>query len=346
MTFYQVVQRILLVGVRFDRTPAPPPAVPPAELDALLRIIRPAHQRFDARAVSFGNRYRSGFWAIYLISAIAVLYGVLPLALGWDSRFGNEHPFARFWTYVEVCLIVTVIVIYWRGHSGRWRSEWLAARTTAELTGYLALLAPLIGPPTPGSDANWYNRIFAPDKRVTDALEIEALCAELEPLAQKLRTGSGTEPTFITRYLNWAIQVFEGQRAYHLGLSSRQHALLHRVHRINNTLFCLTAIGATLHLFLHSLWLTLVTTFFPSLAASLHGALAQSEAFRLARTSEKMAEELQVAISRIREFSGRTDERGVALDEVRSFIGDTLAILLQEHQAWHMLVRPHDLPLA
>ena len=345
MNFYHVVQRALLVGVRFDKTPTPPVPVPPPEVAGLIRIVAPAHQRFDARAVDYGNSYRSGFWAIYLISAVAVLCGVLPLALGWDSRFPDQHTFARFWTYIEVCLILTVIVIYWRGHRAKWRSEWLAARTTAELTWYLPLLAPLVDLDQKGRDPNWYNRIFDTDKRLVAATEVEALCAELEPVARQLRAGAWQEPTFVARYLTWAVQVFEGQKAYHHRLALRQHALLHRVHRINNVLFGMTAIGASMHLFVHSLWLTLVTTFFPSLAASLHGALAQSEAFRLARTSEKMAEDLHVAIRRITELSAKSD-RTQALAEVRGFIGETLAILLQEHQAWHMLVRPHDLPLA
>jgi hypothetical protein len=345
MTFYQAVQRLLLVGVRINAMPPPPAPVPPPELDELLRVVEPAHRRFDARAVRFGDRYRSGFWAIYLISAVAVLCGVLPLALGWDSLFPERHPFARVWTYIEVCLIVTVIAIYWRGHRAGWRSEWLAARTTAELTGYLPLLAPLVELDSAGRDANWYNRLFAADKHMLAATEVEALCAQLEPLARRLHAGAWQEPTFVARYLTWAVQVFAGQEAYHHRQSARQHALLHRVHRVNNTLFGLTAIGAAMHLFVHSLWLTLVTTFFPSLAASLHGALAQSEAFRLARTSEKMAEDLHVAIRRISELSAQTD-RTAALAEVRGFIAETLAILLQEHQAWHMLVRPHDLPLA
>ena len=41
---------------------------------------------FDERAVHYGHRYRSGFWAIYMLSAIAVLFAVMPLALGWDDR--------------------------------------------------------------------------------------------------------------------------------------------------------------------------------------------------------------------------------------------------------------------
>jgi hypothetical protein len=345
MNFYHIVQRIILVGVHFEPAPSAPEPQPPKELAPLFEIVTPAHREFDARAIRYGNRYRSGFWAIYLLSAFTVLCGVLPLALGWDSRFPELHPFARIWTYIEVCLILSVVGIYWLGHRAGWRSEWLAARTTAELTWYLPLLVPLVDFDQPDRDLNWYNRIFKADKRVLNATEIDALCTRLEPLTRKLRDGAWQDPTFVTRYLAWAVEVFEGQKTYHRRLAVRQHALLHRVHRINNTLFGLTAIGAMLHLFMHTLWLTLVTTFFPSLAASLHGAIAQSEAFRLAKTSESLVEDLDAAIRRIGQLSAQPD-RAQVLAEIKEFIGDTIAIVLQEHQAWHMLVRPHDLPLA
>ncbi|MFI4891577.1 MAG: hypothetical protein ACHQIL_13690 [Steroidobacterales bacterium] len=345
MNFYQIVQRILLVGIRFERAPSVPEPQPPKELGPLFEIVAPAHREFDARAISYGNRYRSGFWAIYLLSAFTVLCGVLPLALGWDSRYPEMHPFAKFWTYIEVCLILTVVGIFWRGHRAGWRREWLAARTTAELTWYLPLLAPLVDFDQPNRDANWYNRIFKADKRVLNASEIDSLCAKLEPLTRKLRDGAWQDPTFVTRYLKWAVDVFEGQKSYHRRLAIRQHALLHRVHRVNNTLFGLTAIGAMMHLFIHSLWLTLITTFFPSLAASLHGAIAQSEAFRLAMTSESLVEDLDAAIQRIKQLGSQAD-RTAALPQIKDLIGDTIVLVLQEHQAWHMLVRPHDLPLA
>jgi hypothetical protein len=345
INFYQVVQRILLLGVRFEKAPRTPEPQPPKELGPLFDIVSPAHLAFDARAISYGNRYRSGFWAIYVLSALTVLCGVLPLALGWDSLYPAQHPFARVWTWVEVALIWSVIGIYIRGHRARWRAEWLAARTTAELTWYLPLLAPLVDFDQPDRETNWYNRIFKADKRLLNTPEIDALCAQLEPLSRKLRDGAWQDATFVTRYLKWAIEVFEGQKAYHRRVAERQHALLHRVHRINNTLFGLTAVGAMMHLFIHRLWLTLITTFFPSLAASLHGAIAQSEAYRLAMTSEALIADLDAAIRRINLQSTQPD-RTQALADMKEFIGATITIVLQEHQAWHMLVRPHDLPLA
>src|SRR5271163_4392655 len=97
MAFHQWVQRVLLIGTRLQIPPAPQPASPPERLLPLIEALAPAHLLFDARAVHFGHRYRSGFWAIYLLSAIAVLFAVLPLALGWDDRRHLLHPYVGFW---------------------------------------------------------------------------------------------------------------------------------------------------------------------------------------------------------------------------------------------------------
>jgi hypothetical protein len=91
---------------------------------------------------------------------------------------------------------------------------------------------------------------------------------------------------------------------------------------------------------LHTLWLSLLTTFFPSLGASLHGALAQSEAYRLGATSERLVVDLQGAIDRV-QSAGRADRT-----VLKASIEAAIALILEEHQDWHMLVRPHQLPLA
>jgi len=111
---------------------------------------------------------------------------------------------------------------------------------------------------------------------------------------------------------------------------------------MNSCLFGVTALAALAHLLLHTLWLSLITTFFPALGASLHGALAQSEAYRLSVTSERLEVELGVAMTRIGDALGSA--AGAAA--VKAAIEDALALILEEHQDWQMLVRPHHLPLA
>jgi hypothetical protein len=337
MALHQAIQRLLLIGARLHMPAAPAAPRPPAQLLPLIEAIAPAYRRFDARALHFGHRYRSGFWAIYLLSAIAVLFAVLPLALGWDSPRHALHPYAGLWAIGEVGVIGCVSAIYWLGIRRDWQGQWLRARTTAELSWYLPMLAPLLDFNQPSSEPNWYLRVLDPGQHLRGADDVATLCTAQEPLARRLLEHAWDDPGFRANYARWTVEVLAGQRHYHQTLAIKQHAVLHRVHSLNTWLFGLTALGALVHLLLHTLWLSLITTFFPALGASLHGALAQSEAYRLGATSERLVVDLQGAIARI-------EKAGPA--ELKASIEAALAMILEEHQDWHMLVRPHHLPLA
>lgn len=344
MALHQAIQRLLLTGVRLPPLEPVSPAQPPKQLAALIEAVEPERRKFDQQALHFGHRYRSGFWAIYLLSAIAVLCAVLPLALGWDSPRHQFHSYAGLWAIAEVIIIGVVSVIYWLGHRRDWQGQWLRARTTAELSSYLPMLAPLLDFDSPHMEANWYVRAFDPGQHVRTADDVSNLCARIEPLARQLLAAAWSDPLFVDGYVRWTLSVLEQQRRYHRGVAAKQHALLHRVHSINGYLFGLTALGATLHLVLHTLWLSLVTTFFPALGASLHGALAQSESYRLGTTSERLATELNQSIEHIQTAvagSSIHDRRGL-----KTSIEAAMASILEEHQDWNLLVRPHHLPLA
>jgi hypothetical protein len=344
LALHQIIQRLLLTGADLDLPAAPAvPNAPPA-LQPLIDAVAEPHRVFDARALVYGHRYRSGFWAIYLLSAVAVLCAMLPLALGWDSSHYRLHTFVGLWALNEVVLIGIVTAIYWLGHRRDWQGQWLHARTTAELTWYLPMLAPLLDASTPAAEPNWYQRVFEPGQHLRDASDVTSLCIRCEPLVRGLQASVWSNPTFVSGYGQWSIEILEQQRHYHHRNAIKQHALLHRVHRLNGALFGLTAVGALLHLAIHSVWLSLVTTFFPALGASLHGALAQSETYRVGATSERLVAELGVAIARIRTA---LDLPGPDRDfaPAKAAIKAAMALLLEEHQNWHLLVRPHDLPL-
>jgi hypothetical protein len=345
MAFHQLIQRVLLIGTRLKVVPPPPLSSPPRRLLPLIEALAPAHLLFDARAVHYGHRYRSGFWAIYLLSAVAVLFAVLPLALGWDDRRHLQHPDVGLWAVAEVLIIGTVSTIYWLGHRRDWQGQWLRARTTAELIWYLPLVAPLLDFGRPETSTNWYMRVFDPGNHLRIGDDLEAVCAKNEPLARTLLDGAWSDPEFISPYAQWTVSVLEAQTHYHNRVAIRQHALMHRVHSVNIGLFGLTALGALLHLALHTVWLSVITTFFPALGASLHGALAQSESYRLGATSERLAAELQRAIGALR---GTLGDPGTLPqpEPIKGSIQEAIELILEEHQDWHMLVRPHHLPLA
>jgi len=241
-------------------------------------------------------------------------------------------------------VIGIVSVIYWRGHRHRWQGEWLRARTTAELCRYLPLLAPLLDFSAPTNEANWYLRVFDPHQHLRTGGEIATLCARAEPQAREILRRAWADPEFVASYSRWAIETLDEQRHYHHGIATRQHALLHRVHVLTSWLFGLTAAGALTHLVVHTIWLSMLTTFFPAFGASLHGALAQSEAYRLGKTSERLVEQLQSAIDSIRgAITGARTTGGVV--SLQRSIEEALRLILEEHQDWHLLVRPHSLPL-
>jgi hypothetical protein len=345
MALHQAIQRLLLIGAPIaSLPPAPEPKAPPALLPLIDATAGP-HRQFDERAVHFGHRYRSGFWAIYLLSAIAVLFAVMPLALGWDSASHSLHPYAGLWAVGELMIIGTVSAIYWLGHRRDWQAEWLRARTTAELTWYLPMLAPLLDFSAPVTEPNWYLRVFDPGQHLRGSDDVAALCAKNEPLARTLLAAAWVDPNFTASYAQWTIDILEQQRRYHFRVAGKQHALRHRVHVLNSALFALTALGAVLHLLIHTLWLSLVTMFFPALGSSLHGALAQSEAYRLGTTSARLVAELEGAIAHIREVLQKRGSDG-DVQGLKAAIEAAMALILEEHQDWHLLVRPHNLPLA
>lgn len=340
MAFHQRIQSLLLLGVRFPASSPPPAVAPPPALAGVIAAVAPAHAASNARAIKAGNRYRSAFWALYLLSALAVLCAVMPLALGWDDRGNTMHAWAGYWVVLEVLVITTLGLLYRRGHHHDWQGQWLASRTEAELAWYLPLAAPLTVPGTAGAPENWHARLGANTFSVPDSGAIDTLCTRLEPAIADALHGAWSYPAFVDQYVAWAVAQFASQRHYHECLAFRSEALMHRIHTLNTALFVLTFAGAMAHLVVHALWLSLVTIFFPALGASLHGALAQTESYRLAATSRRMSSELGKTIASITLHHAQGDS-----GKVRDAIAAGLTLILDEHRDWHMLVRPHHLPL-
>ena len=69
---HRVVEKIFLYRSLVSRLSAPAIAHAPAALTSLIRELDPERRRYDGRALYFGERYRSGFWLIYLLSAVAL----------------------------------------------------------------------------------------------------------------------------------------------------------------------------------------------------------------------------------------------------------------------------------
>ncbi|MDB5747102.1 MAG: hypothetical protein JWP72_1950 [Massilia sp.] len=340
MAFHQHIQSLLLAGIRFPPALPTETVAPPAALAPLIAAVALEHAASNARAIEAGNRYRSAFWALYLLSALAVLCAVMPLALGWDHGRHAMHAWAGFWAGLEVLIILVLGFIYRRGHHHDWQGKWLANRTEAELVSYLPLVAPLVVPAGAGARTNWYAGLAGNTLHVPNSSAIDTLCARLQPGVIKALHGTWSDTAFVEQYVAWAVAQFDAQRRYHDRTMLRSEALMRRVHKINASLFVLTLAGALLHLVVHTMWLSFVTIFFPALGASLHGALAQTEAYRQAAISRRLSAELGKTIATIASHCPSMER-----DKVRDAIEAGLTLILEEHRDWHMLVRPHHLPL-
>ena len=340
MAFHQRIQSLLLIGVRLPASSPSAPVAPPAALAGLVAAVAPEHGASNARAIEAGNLYRSAFWALYLLSALAVLCAVMPLALGWDDDHSTMHSWAPFWAVLEVLVITVLGLLYWRGHHHDWQGRWLASRTEAELAWYLPLVAPLVVPAHDGAKRGWYARLAGNSYHAPESATVDALCARLEPGATAALSDAWDDPEFVDHYLAWTLARMDAQRKYHERLAARSEALMHRVHKLNACLFILTFVGALAHLVIHSMWLSFVTIFFPALGASLHGALAQTESYRRAATSRRLSGDLGKELAMLRAAHEVRDNA-----KVRDAIETVLMLILDEHRDWHMLVRPHHLPL-
>jgi hypothetical protein len=344
MPLHSVIKRVLLIGFRPPQIARPPSPSPPALLRPLVDAMEAEHRTFNQRAIEYGNRYRSAYWSIYLLSALAVLFAAMPFALGWDQHDHAMHPYAWLWGLCELIVIGTLGVVYWRGHRNRWQARWLASRTHAELARYSPLVAPLVDFSTAHPAASWFARVFDPGQHLREADDVDRLCERLEPLARSTLRAAWDDAGFVKDYARWAVEILAGQRSYHHHVAVEQRALSARIYALTAWLFGLTAAASALHLVADWGVLTLAAIFFPALAAALHGALAQSESHRLELSSERLYRTLGQAIVDI-EASARGAPSASQSDAVKNAVRSAVDLILEEHQDWHLLVRPHQLKL-
>lgn len=343
MPFHQAVQNLLLLGHRPPLPPVPPRVDPPEALRGLIDVVRGEHRALNDAAVHAGHRYRSAFWALYLLSALAVLLAVMPVALGWTAPAHPLHAWAVAWGAAELAVIVSAWLLYRRGVKEDWQGRWLASRSRAELVWYLPLAACLrpAGATAETAAGNWYAELFGEGEADP---EVTRLCQKLDTRARQAVEGAWSQPDFLAGFARWTQAILAGQRHYHQRVAQRHAALQHRVHQLTAALFGLSALAAAAHLIWHADLLLIATTAFPALGAALHGALVQGESHRLAETARQLdrqlgtlADELDAALA-----APGLPERAAGLHRA-AFAA--LNLILEEHQDWHHLVRPHHLPL-
>ncbi len=199
----------------------------------------------------------------------------MPLALGWDSSNHSLHPYAGIWALGEVFIIGTVSTIYWRGHRRHWQEQ--VARRPHHRRALLVSAAcsrRSLDLDAPAGEAElWYLRVFDPGqhlqrrRRCRDPLQGARAAG-----AAAARRARGTIRAFVSSYAAWAIGHF--RPAAQLPCADRERASTRSSTACTaSTSRCSasppSARRAGAPRSVHTLWLSLVTTVFPALGASL-----------------------------------------------------------------------------
>ena len=131
------------------------------------------------------------------------------------------------------------------GHRRDWQGEWLRARTTAELSLYLPMVAPLLDLTAATARGQLVCAVFDPGQHRQAADESPRSARTRGALARESARHAWTRSAFVASYAPWTMRYSGQQQHYHHRVAiASQHALLHRVHRVNSVLFGLTALGA------------------------------------------------------------------------------------------------------
>ncbi|MEL6875800.1 MAG: hypothetical protein AAGM33_10025, partial [Pseudomonadota bacterium] len=250
----------------------------------------------DGISARLSDHYRAGMIVNFLLSALAIVGGILYLPLvPAEQKWG----FALF----EFLLLVAIIIITYRGQKYRWHERWFETRRVAEYFRHSPLLLILGVARSPGrwprsTDTSW------PEWYVRQALRDIGL-----PRA-RVTTG----------YLRAALETLDKchvtpQRDYHFAKARRLQNVHHNLDRFSEFLFKLALISVATYLLLKlgsslhildggfvgklSKTFTVLGVLFPTFGAAIAGIRYFGDFERFAAISEITAEKLDAIQSRI-----------------------------------------------
>ncbi len=250
----------------------------------------------DGISARLSDHYRAGMIVNFLLSALAIVGGILYLPLvPAEQKWG----FALF----EFLLLVAIVIITYRGQKYRWHERWFETRRVAEYFRHSPLLLILGVARSPGrwprgTDTSW------PEWYVRQALRDIGL-----PRAK-----------VTTEYLRSALETLDKchvtpQRDYHFAKARRLKNVHHNLDRFSEFLFKLALIsvatylalkmGSSLHIlddgFVGKLskTFTVLGVLFPTFGAAIAGIRYFGDFERFAAISEITAEKLDAIRSRI-----------------------------------------------
>jgi hypothetical protein len=305
----------------------------------------------DKRGDLFADAYRSGYVLTYLLSAIAVLVALLPMAAGLHG--GAQTACVA----IEFVMLLGILLLFVVGRTRRWHEIWMEHRLLAESIRQLRVLIPLGGgrpfPRTPthlGVYGNvshtwmyWHMRAIA---RATGIPKVRVT------------------REYVLNCLNYIDKIVGGpdggQFKFHNDTEKRSNHIAHRLHKTSTFLFALTLFGIGLHLLLdlleagvlpHTLdfhipesvqkeldrWLVLGSAFLPALAAALAGISNQGEFARVAKRSAAMANSCRRFAEQISAMRAANAQGFLKLSQVIPLAGEIAEVMVDEVADWRVV---------
>lgn len=273
--------------------------LPGADQELATKIDRDALQNFawaDGISARLSDHYRAGMIVNFLLSALAIVGGILYLPLvSPEQKWG----FALF----EFILLLAIVIITYRGQKYRWHGRWFETRRVAEYFRHSPLLL-MLGVARPpgrwprGTETSW------PEWYVRHALRDIGL--------PRTEVTSGYLRATLTALLEHHVKP---QRDYHAKKAKRLNAVHHNLDRFSELLFKLAILSVAIYLLLKggsALYLvdadlvarlsktfTVLGVLFPTFGAAIAGIRYFGDFERFAAISEITAEKLEAISDRI-----------------------------------------------
>lgn len=273
--------------------------LPGADQELADRIEHIALQNFawaDGISARLSDHYRAGMIVNFMLSALAIVGGILYLPLvSPDQKWG----FALF----EFILLLAIVIITYRGQKYRWHGRWFETRRVAEYFRHSPLLL-MLGVARPpgrwprGTETSW------PEWYVRSALrDIGLPCAKVT---------SGYLRSTLTALLETHVKP---QCDYHTKKARRLNAVHHNLDRFSEFLFKLAILSVAIYLLLKggstlhlvdadpvarlSKTFTVLGVLFPTFGAAIAGIRYFGDFERFAAISKITAEKLTAICDRV-----------------------------------------------
>lgn len=332
LSLHVLFRRAFLFGKRFHQdSSALKTVMPPSLVGEVMDTFSARYSTAEVAASKFGNLYRSAYLAIYLLSSLAVGMALLTMAL---------PDLSAWFVSIETLTILSILAIFVFGSRQNWHAQWLAFRKEAEVLRYLPVIhiASRLSSHLAKREQQESQSQQVVSRELSFEVPIDINTHErecLQRLDQLIKDGTQVDQEFV----RWVIFIIRGQIQYHEKRAFEEHVIHERIHKLAFFCFIVTAVAVMAHSSFHSVWLSVIAAFFPSLAAALTGVAAHAEMVRLQLESEAVAKDLS-------EIEQLISGALVTNDAVEDYLERFVERVLGEVIVWHKFARQKALTLA